>query len=64
MPTVREWVEQTVFRVRALCGPTRAVELGCGNGMILLRQAAFPEVEAYGGADLVSFSKSLRLACN
>ena len=35
---VKEWVERTCDRVMAL-KPRRALELGCGNGMIMLRCA-------------------------
>jgi amino acid adenylation domain-containing protein len=46
---VREWVERTCERVLAL-QPRRVVELGCGNGMILLRCAG--ETQRYAACDL------------
>jgi len=46
---VREWVETICERIMAL-RPKRALELGCGNGMILLRVAK--ACEAYVGTDL------------
>ncbi|WP_026607771.1 non-ribosomal peptide synthetase [Methylocapsa acidiphila] len=45
---MREWVERSVERVRAL-GPRRAFEIGCGTGLLLLRLA--PHCEHYVGAD-------------
>ena len=47
--TVREWVETICDRVASL-RPRRALELGCGNGMILLRVAE--TCERYVGTDL------------
>jgi len=46
---VREWVERTCERVMAL-QPRRALELGCGNGMIMLRCAL--GCERYVACDL------------
>jgi len=46
---VHEWVERTCDRVLAL-QPRRVVELGCGNGMILLRCAG--ATERYAACDL------------
>eukprot|EP00899_Mesostigma_viride_P022307 jgi/Mesvir1/3260/Mv16397-RA.2 len=47
--TVREWVEFTVERILEL-KPSSVLELGCGNGMILLRTA--PRCARYIGTDL------------
>lgn len=49
--TIKEWVERTCDRINML-KPKRALEQGCGNGMILLRCAAYKGVERYLGADL------------
>ena len=46
---VREWVETICARIAGL-QPKRALELGCGNGMILLRVAKL--CERYVGTDL------------
>ena len=46
---VREWVETICERIAGL-RPRRALELGCGNGMILLRIAKL--CERYVGTDL------------
>ncbi|WP_255415174.1 amino acid adenylation domain-containing protein [Vitiosangium sp. GDMCC 1.1324] len=46
---MREWVESTVARVRAL-EPRRVLEIGCGSGLLLHRLA--PECELYWGTDL------------
>lgn len=46
---VREWVETICARIAGL-QPKRALELGCGNGMILLRIAKL--CERYVGTDL------------
>ena len=48
---VREWVETICDRIAGL-RPKRALELGCGNGMILLRVAK--QCERYVGTDLSS----------
>lgn len=60
--TIREWVERTVDRIMRL-KPKRALEQGCGNGMILLRCAAYSGVDRYLGADLseqaVSYCKEV-----
>ena len=48
---VREWVETICDRIAAL-RPRRALELGCGNGMILLRVAKL--CERYVGTDLAA----------
>jgi amino acid adenylation domain-containing protein/non-ribosomal peptide synthase protein (TIGR01720 family) len=45
---MREWVEGTVARLRAL-RPRRVLELGSGTGMLLLRLA--PDCEHYLGTD-------------
>ena len=48
--TVDEWADFTVKRVEQL-QPTRVLELGCGNGMILttvLDQGYLPEVRGHG----------------
>jgi putative CocE/NonD family hydrolase len=49
--TIKEWVERTCERINSL-KPRRALEQGCGNGMILLRCAAEKGVDRYLGADL------------
>jgi non-ribosomal peptide synthetase component F/ubiquinone/menaquinone biosynthesis C-methylase UbiE len=46
---MREWVEQTVARIRALA-PRRVLELGCGTGLLLLRIA--PDCDTYVGTDV------------
>jgi amino acid adenylation domain-containing protein len=46
---MREWVEATVGRIRAL-RPRRVLELGVGTGLLLFRVA--PQVSAYLGTDL------------
>jgi SAM-dependent methyltransferase len=46
---MREWLENTLARVRAL-EPRRLLEIGCGTGMLLHRLA--PQVEHYCGTDL------------
>ncbi|HEX9733976.1 MAG TPA: non-ribosomal peptide synthase/polyketide synthase [Thermoanaerobaculia bacterium] len=38
-PEMREWVDRTVERIRAL-GPRRVLEIGCGTGLLLWRLAA------------------------
>ena len=48
-PVVREWVETICGRIAKL-KPNRALELGAGNGMILLRLAQ--ACEHYVGTDL------------
>ena len=48
---VREWVETICDRIAGL-RPRRALELGCGNGMILLRIAKL--CERYVGTDLAA----------
>lgn len=53
-PVVREWVETTVARIERL-KPRRALEMGCGQGMIMLRAARFTP-ELYIACDLSSFS--------
>jgi amino acid adenylation domain-containing protein len=50
-PEMREWVEHTVERVRAL-GPSHVLEVGCGSGLLLFRIA--PDCARYTGVD---FSK-------
>uniref|UniRef100_A0A061R6I9 Amino acid adenylation domain protein n=1 Tax=Tetraselmis sp. GSL018 TaxID=582737 RepID=A0A061R6I9_9CHLO len=52
---VREWVETTCVRLAEL-KPRRALEMGAGNGMMLLRTARVPGCERYIGCDLSSFS--------
>lgn len=46
---MREWVEQTVNRLRRL-RPRRVWEIGCGTGLLLVRVA--PDCERYLGTDL------------
>ena len=46
---MREWLDATVDRVLAL-GPRRALEIGCGSGMLLSRVA--PRCERYFALDL------------
>ena len=48
---VREWVEQTVARIKSL-RPQRILEIGCGTGLLLFRLA--PESTDYWGTDLSS----------
>ena len=48
---MREWVEQTVRRIRAL-EPRRVLEIGCGTGLLLFRLA--PGCEQYVGTDFVT----------
>lgn len=48
-PVVREWVETTCERI-AEFNAKRAMEMGCGQGMILFRVA--PTVEHYVGVDI------------
>lgn len=45
---MQEWVDATVERIRAL-SPTRALEIGCGTGLLLSRIA--PQCESYMGVD-------------
>eukprot|EP00873_Tetraselmis_striata_P015498 jgi/Tetstr1/435762/TSEL_024655.t1 len=52
---VREWVETTCARLAALA-PRRALEMGAGNGMMLLRTARLPACERYIGCDLSAHS--------
>ncbi|KAK7254537.1 phosphopantetheine binding protein [Aureococcus anophagefferens] len=50
-PTVAEWADWTEARVAECCGhPKRILELGCGNGMIMLR--LLPSCDRYVGTDL------------
>ena len=49
--TVDEWADFTVQRVEQL-SPTRVLELGCGNGMILLRCLVKDTCQRYVGTDL------------
>ncbi|HEX9414351.1 MAG TPA: methyltransferase, partial [Ktedonobacterales bacterium] len=46
---MREWVETTVDRIRALA-PRRVLEIGCGTGLLLWRLA--PACETYWATDL------------
>jgi amino acid adenylation domain-containing protein len=46
---MREWVERTVERIRAL-RPRRVLEIGCGSGLLLFRLA--PDCIHYCGADV------------
>jgi amino acid adenylation domain-containing protein len=46
---MREWVEQTCARIRAL-RPRRVLEIGCGTGLLLFRIA--PDCAAYVGTDI------------
>lgn len=46
---MREWLDATVERIRAL-RPSRALEIGCGTGLILARVA--PDCDFYQGVDL------------
>jgi len=46
---MREWVETTVERIRAL-GGRRVLEVGCGTGLLLYRLA--PGAQRYRGTDL------------
>ncbi|HEX2203635.1 MAG TPA: amino acid adenylation domain-containing protein, partial [Longimicrobium sp.] len=46
---MREWVEGTVARIRALA-PRRVLEIGCGTGLLLHRLA--PACEAYTATDV------------
>lgn len=48
---IREWVDHTVERIRGL-GPRRALEIGCGSGMLMFRLA--PECERYVATDVSS----------
>jgi amino acid adenylation domain-containing protein len=50
---MRIWVEETVSRIKAL-QPRKALELGCGSGLLLTRIA--PHCESYVGVD---FSKEV-----
>jgi amino acid adenylation domain-containing protein len=45
---MREWVEGTVDRIRAL-KPARILDIGCGSGLLLFRLA--PGCESYCGTD-------------
>jgi amino acid adenylation domain-containing protein len=45
---MREWVDHTVARIRAL-QPSRALEIGCGSGLLLFRLA--PSCTSYTGLD-------------
>ena len=47
-PALREMVEQSCARIRAL-GPKRILDLGCGSGLLLFRLA--PECERYVAVD-------------
>jgi amino acid adenylation domain-containing protein/non-ribosomal peptide synthase protein (TIGR01720 family) len=47
-PEMREWVDATVTRIRAL-KPRRVLEIGCGTGLLLSRIA--PDCETYWGSD-------------
>jgi pristinamycin I synthase-3/4 len=48
---MRQWVDHTVERIREL-GPRRALEIGCGTGLLLFPLA--PECELYFGTDFAS----------
>ncbi|MEV8517149.1 amino acid adenylation domain-containing protein [Dactylosporangium sp. NPDC051484] len=48
-PEMREWIDGTVARIRAL-RPKRLLEVGCGTGLLLLRYAG--ECEAVHGIDI------------
>ncbi len=48
---MREWVEQTVGRIREL-RPKRILEIGCGTGLLLFRLA--PDCEQYTGVDITA----------
>ncbi len=48
---MREWIEKTGESILSLA-PKRALEIGCGTGMVLYRVA--PHVEHYTGVDLSS----------
>ena len=54
IPVVREWVETTCERIAAL-HPRRALEMGAGQGMIMLRVAQVAR-ELYIACDLSQFS--------
>ena len=54
IPVVREWVETTCERLAAL-KPKRALEMGAGQGMIMLRCAKFTP-ELYIACDLSQYS--------
>jgi hypothetical protein len=54
IPVVREWVETTCERIAEL-RPRRALEMGCGQGMIMLRCAKFCD-ELYIACDLSQYS--------
>ncbi len=45
---MREWVDHTVARIQAL-QPSRALEIGCGSGLLLFRLA--PNCTSYTGLD-------------
>lgn len=47
-PEMREWVENTVVRLRELA-PRRVLEVGCGTGLLLAHLA--PSAERYVGMD-------------
>lgn len=54
IPVVREWVESTCDRIAAL-EPSRALEMGCGQGMIMLRCAKVAR-QLYIACDLSQYS--------